>query len=108
VLFHIQPLIAEPDAVDAGNVVQGMLGLVWRAADETKRWDDAAKKREDELSKACLQRVDQTTLAAWAVDDDEDEPEIPVLQLEAAERLPGLGSEDPRGRREAAPAAHER
>lgn len=43
VLLHVQPLIAKPDAVYAGNVVQGMLGLLWRAADETKRWEDAAK-----------------------------------------------------------------
>ncbi|MBA3463610.1 MAG: hypothetical protein H0T46_26875 [Deltaproteobacteria bacterium] len=41
VLVHVQPLIAKPDAVYAGNVVQGMLGLVWRAADETQRWTDA-------------------------------------------------------------------
>ncbi|MBI4957401.1 MAG: hypothetical protein HY908_35660 [Myxococcales bacterium] len=43
VMVHVQPLIAKPDAVYAGNVVQGMLGLLWRAADETHRWEDAAK-----------------------------------------------------------------
>ena len=33
----------EEERSSEASVVQGMLGLAWRAADETKRWEDAAQ-----------------------------------------------------------------
>jgi hypothetical protein len=43
VLLRAAPLLADPEAVSAGNVAADLAGLVWRAAGETKRHKDALK-----------------------------------------------------------------